>query len=120
MEGNPVSAGIGKNFPVVALATLAVALSACESVDNGWRMPHMLSGSDVPEEALAAPRAVSSPRVAPENQTWPRLGDVPKKPDGFTPQAQIGKIKNQMREDRAEGEALLREDAASDTEGQQQ
>lgn len=118
MERKPLSAGIGKNFLVVALGTLCLALSGCGE-DGSWRMPHLLSGGDVPEEVLAQPRAVSAPRVAPERETWPRLGDVPKRPGGFTPQAKTDSLKGQMRQDRAEGEALLREDAADGDEGQQ-
>ncbi|MER2519062.1 MAG: hypothetical protein ABTQ34_00025 [Bdellovibrionales bacterium] len=111
-----MSAVIGKIFLVVALATLGATLAACGEAD-GWRMPHLFRGSDVPEEVLAAPSAVSAPRVAPEHQTWPRLGDVPKRPQGFAPQAQINKIKGKMRQDRAEGEALLRDEAASSDSG---
>lgn len=77
-------------------------------------MPHVLSGTDVPEEVLAASRAVSVPRTDPGNETWPRLGDVPKRPEGFSSQAEIGEITSRMREDRDEGENLLREDGAAD------
>lgn len=115
-----MSARIGKIFLVVALGTLGCALAACEDATGAeWRMPHMLSGSDVPEEVLAQPRAVSSPRVSPEQKAWPRLGDVPKKPGGFTPLAKIDRIKEQMRQDRAEGEILLREDASDNGDERQ-
>jgi hypothetical protein len=72
-------------------------------------MPHVFSGDEVPEGAINAPRLVAGP--TPEeaaDQTWPRLGDVPSKPDDFSTPTNINQSMTEMETARADA-AISRE-----------
>lgn len=57
-------------------------------------MPQV-TGIEVPDEVLNAPRPLSPPPPS-ANAAWPRLGDVPSHPKDFPPQAEINREMQQM------------------------
>jgi len=88
-----------------------LALAGCDSIN--W--PHIYGPDEIPQSVRDEPRAVPSPPPEPSDESYPRLGDVPSKPKDFTPAAEIDQTKQQMENDRVEGEALRRQNAPAET-----
>jgi hypothetical protein len=79
----------------ILLAAALCGIAGCSS------MPHVFGGDEVPEGALNAPRVVEKPTPEAEaNQIWPRLGDVPSKPDDFSTPGAINQSMTEMESDR--------------------
>ncbi len=76
-----------------------LTLAACSDTIN-W--PHVFSGNEVPPAVINQPRVVETPPPdAVANKPWPRLGDVPAKPNNFTAAPLIDATKDEMTNDRA-------------------
>lgn len=103
MKSNPKSAFI----TVMAGLALLGLLAGCEDMDLDLTPPHVFgaSNSEVPPEVLAEPRLVATPpaNIA-YDKTWPRLGDVPSKPNDFSSQDDIDTAMKEMTDDRTEGQ----------------
>ena len=86
-----------------------LCLVACGLVDDA-DIPHVFGPNEVPPEALAEPRLVPVPPAPdPRHPAWPRLGDVPSKPEDFSSPAAIARTFQQMENDRAEAQAQKQE-----------
>jgi hypothetical protein len=64
-------------------------------------MPHVVGDNEVPEGAINAPRLVAQPTPEDQaNQSWPRLGDVPSKPNDFSTPGAISQSVTDMENSR--------------------
>lgn len=77
-----------------------LALAACEDIEN-INMPHVFGGNEVPPAITAEPRLVKVPPPLDPATPWPRVGDVPRKPDNFTSRPLIDATFQQMENERA-------------------
>jgi hypothetical protein len=83
----------------------SLILSACSYL--GIDAPHIVGDNEVPPAMLKAPRLVATPSADDvANQSWPRLGDVPSKPNDFSSQQSINQTRAQMERDRAEAHII--------------
>src|SRR5262249_30577579 len=80
----------------ILLMAALCGITGCSS------LPHVFGDSEVPEGALNAPRLVARPsQQEAEEQTWPRLGDVPSKPNDFSTPSMINRSMTEMENGRA-------------------
>lgn len=96
-----------KSVFIIALwgGFLAFFVSACGADDI--KMPNVFSGSEVPREVLDAPRLVAKPTETDLNLVpWPRLGDVPSKPNDFSPKPVLDQAVSEMHHERDENEHI--------------
>ena len=93
-----------KSSRLTALLAGAVllGLAGCED----FRAPRIFDETEVPPEILSAPRLVAAPSAPGSDSGWPRLGDVPSKPDDFTPHPLAEQSIQQMQDYRIEAETL--------------
>lgn len=103
MKFNPKSA-------IITAATCAfagLALASCS--DNGpSTLPHVFSGIEVPQEVLSQPRVVTEPAQKDlSSAPFPRLGDVPSKPETFSPQPVIDQAVSEMQYERAQSQRIM-------------
>jgi hypothetical protein len=66
-------------------------------------LPNFLRHDEVPAEAKAAPRIVETPPPLTGDEAWPRLGDVPFKPETFSPKPVYDHYMNELEYQRAIG-----------------
>jgi hypothetical protein len=95
-----------KSAKIKSLLMLAclVGLAACEQTNN-IQWPHVFNGNEVPPDVANAPSAVTVDPPNP-NETWPRLGDVPSKPNDFSSPLVIQQTKRDMQTDRQQAETI--------------
>jgi hypothetical protein len=91
------------------LLASCILLSGCGSLG----LPDFTRHDEVPLEAKAGPRLVETPPPLTGNEAWPRLGDVPFKPETFSPKPVYDHYMNELEYDRAVGA-----DAKGKLEGQ--
>jgi hypothetical protein len=86
--------------------TLGVGLFLAGCADNGpSTVPHVFRGIEVPQDVLDEPRIVQTPPAKDiSQQHYPRLGDVPSKPNNFTPRPVLNQAVDELEFDRAQAQ----------------
>jgi hypothetical protein len=82
------------------LLTTCILLAGCGSLG----LPDLSRVDNVPPEVKAEPRLVETAPPLTGNETWPRLGDVPFKPEDFSPKPVYDHYMNELEYDRAVGD----------------
>jgi hypothetical protein len=81
---------------------MCIFLAGCDSI----HIPQLLQHDEVPPEIRDQPRLVETPAPSAEDEKdWPLLGNVPFKPDDFSPKIVNDHYMNELEFHRDEAEA---------------
>ncbi len=94
----------------IVFLTSFFLLAGCDSLG----LPNLLRHDEVPPEVKAVPRTLEAPPLAMEDNTWPRLGDVPFKPKDFSPKPVYDHYMDELEFHRDEAEAAKKKALAED------
>ena len=87
-------------------------LAGCDSLG----LPSgVLHHDEVPPEVKAEPRLVETPPPIPDDEAWPRLGDVPFKPKDFSTQPVYNHYMNELEFHRDEAETTKKKAQEEDS-----
>ena len=90
-----------------------LAATGCSTMSN-VRVPHIFGANEVPPDVISTPRLVeTAPSDETQQESWPRLGDVPSKPTNFTGPVLVTETKAEMNGDRLAAQAVKRDYEAS-------
>jgi len=89
---------------IVTLTSLML-LVGCDSLG----MRNYLAADQVPQSAKDQPRLVESPPTPTGNEAWPQLGDVPSKPNDFSPKPVYDHYMDELAYDRGEAQSQKKE-----------
>ena len=88
--------------PLLSISTSFLFIS-CDSEQN-IRIPRVFSHDEVPDEVKNRPMVVKLDKDT--DDSWPRLGDVPRKPKDFPSKAQYNKEMDDLMATRSEAGKL--------------
>ena len=94
------ASSISSIAPIVLIAVFFL-LAACEDIT----VPHPFALDQVPPDVKAEPRLVTVPPALEDNTPWPLVGNVPFKPNDFSPKPAYNHYMNELEFDRAEAGA---------------
>ena len=98
---------IGKPIilPLIIIST-GILLSSCSSERSMQipKVPQFFSHDEVPDEVKNKPMIVNVDKKT--DDSWPRLGDVPRKPKDFPSKTQYNKEMDDLISSRSEAEKL--------------
>ncbi len=96
-----------KSAFIIMLAA-GLLLVGCNSENGPSTLPHVAGGIEVPQQVLDQPRVVQVPPPQDfSNLDYPRLGDVPAKPQTFSPKPVLDQGFNELEYDRAQAQKDL-------------
>ncbi len=72
-------------------------------------MPKVFEHDEVPPDVKNAPRLVPVPPANENEESWPRLGDVPGRPKNLTSPAEYKRVRQELQRERAESEVIKQE-----------